>query len=160
MGQDWTLREAADYYRRQGAPGNQQALVSLLREVQGERGGAIARGDLEEIAGCYQIRLSFLEAIVRRFPSLRMETARHNLELCGGINCGKRGARQLAQFVESTYGVKSGGESRRGGFTYHVAGCMHNCGRGPNAKWGGVLYEKADKALLRSLIEGEQGGLP
>ena len=34
MRQDWTLREAVDYYRRQGAPGDQGMLVALLREVQ------------------------------------------------------------------------------------------------------------------------------
>ena len=34
MTQDWTLEEALAYYRRQGAPGEQGALVALLREVQ------------------------------------------------------------------------------------------------------------------------------
>ena len=38
MTQDWTLEEALAYYRRQGAPGEQGALVALLREVQEERG--------------------------------------------------------------------------------------------------------------------------
>ena len=37
MTQDWTLEEALAYYRRQGAPGEQGALVALLREVQEER---------------------------------------------------------------------------------------------------------------------------
>lgn len=41
MTQDWTLEEALAYYRRQGAPGEQGALVALLREVQEERGGAL-----------------------------------------------------------------------------------------------------------------------
>ena len=41
MTQDWTLEEALADYRRQGAPGEQGALVALLREVQEERGGAL-----------------------------------------------------------------------------------------------------------------------
>ena len=41
MTQDWTLREAIEYYQRQGAPGDQGMLVALLREVQGERGGVL-----------------------------------------------------------------------------------------------------------------------
>ena len=32
MTQDWTLEEALAYYRRQGAPGEQGALVALLRD--------------------------------------------------------------------------------------------------------------------------------
>ena len=50
MTQDWTLEEALAYYRRQGAPGEQGALVALLREVQEERGGALPAADLAEIA--------------------------------------------------------------------------------------------------------------
>ena len=48
MTQDWTLEEALAYYRRQGAPGEQGALVALLREVQEERGGALPAADLAE----------------------------------------------------------------------------------------------------------------
>ena len=34
----WELREAVSYYQKQGAPGDQSALLSLLREVQEEFG--------------------------------------------------------------------------------------------------------------------------
>ena len=36
---DWNLQEAVAYYRTQGAPGDQTALVSLLSEVQRECSG-------------------------------------------------------------------------------------------------------------------------
>lgn len=156
MGQDWTLEEAVGYYRGQGAPGNQQALVALLREVQEQSGGALPLSALAEIAEGYRIKRSFLDAVVRRYPSLRTEEAPHRLELCGGPNCGNRGGRSLARFVETAYGVKSGGESRRGGFSYQVSSCMKHCGKGPNLKWDGVLYEGADEDLLRALIEGKK----
>ena len=32
----WNLEEAVSYYKKQGAPSDQSALVSLLREVQQE----------------------------------------------------------------------------------------------------------------------------
>ena len=56
MTQDWTLEEALAYYRRQGAPGEQGALVALLREVQEERGGALPAADLAEIAAALSLR--------------------------------------------------------------------------------------------------------
>ena len=30
---EWNLEEALDYYRRQGAPGDQNALIALLKEI-------------------------------------------------------------------------------------------------------------------------------
>ena len=38
---NWNLEEALQYYKNQGAPGDQTALTGLLREVQEEYGGAI-----------------------------------------------------------------------------------------------------------------------
>ena len=46
----WDLKEAVEYYGRQGAPGDQSAVISLLREVQQENGGSIPLSAPEEIA--------------------------------------------------------------------------------------------------------------
>ena len=54
MTQDWTLEEALAYYRRQGAPGEQGALVALLREVQEERGAGAPRDNISAGAGYYE----------------------------------------------------------------------------------------------------------
>ena len=132
MTQDWTLEEALAYYRRQGAPGEQGALVALLREVQEERGGALPAADLAEIAAALSLRDTFLSAIIRRYPGLRTEEAPHRLELCGGPRCSGRGAARLAAFVEETYGVRPGGVSASGRFTYRITGCMKNCPNGPS----------------------------
>ena len=37
----WSMQEAVAWYRRQGAPADQAALTSLLKEVQQEHGGSI-----------------------------------------------------------------------------------------------------------------------
>ena len=138
MTQDWTLEEALAYYRRQGAPGEQGALVALLREVQEERGGALPAADLAEIAAALSLRDTFLSAIIRRYPGLRTEEAPHRLELCGGPRCSGRGAARLAAFVEETYGVRPGGVSLR---------------------WDGALHSRADESLIRALVD-EGGGRP
>lgn len=140
---DWNLEEALQYYRRQGAPGDQAALVSLLRELQQESGGSIPLWTLQRIADSYQIRESFLQAIVKRIPALRLENT-HTLELCCGPNCGKR---DLLTFVEKTYGKDPKA------FTLKRTGCMRMCGKGPNCKWDGVLYHNVDETLIRRLVE-------
>lgn len=152
MEENWDWNEALDYYRRQGAPGDQSVLVSLLREVQQAHGGVLPAHCLGRVAAAYGLKESFLAALVKRYPSLRPEAAPHSLELCGGPNCAKRQAAELAAVLEQEYGAKPGGESRRGGFSLRVTGCMKQCGKGPNIKWDGVHYPSADPALLRRLI--------
>ena len=141
----WNLSEAIQYYKTQGAPGDQIALTNLLREVQAEF-GAVPQWVLPEIAAAYGIKETYLQAIVKRVPSLRLENS-HLLELCGGPNCSKRA--KLAAFVENTYGTKPKS------FTLRYSGCMRMCGKGPNLKWDGQVYNGADEALIQKLVEGK-----
>lgn len=140
----WELEEAIGYYRNQGAPGDQTAVVNLLREIQTENGGAIPRDALNRAAEGLGVKEGFLLAFVKRIPSLRLSDA-HVLELCAGPNCPKR--RDLAGFVEKTWG-----KTPRG-FTVRQVPCMRQCGKGPNIRWDGKLYNQADEALLRRLLE-------
>ena len=137
----WNLDEAISYYRQQGAPGDQSAVISLLREVQQENSGRIPSGVLTEIAQAYAVKESFLVAIIKRIPSLRLEDG-HCLELCAGPNCGKKQA-ALAALAEKECPGKC---------TVKYVPCMRLCGKGPNLRWDGKLYQHADAALLRSLI--------
>ena len=112
-----------------------------------------------EIAAALSLRDTFLSAIIRRYPGLRTEEAPHRLELCGGPRCSGRGAARLAAFVEETYGVRPGGVSASGRFTYRITGCMKNCPNGPSLRWDGALHSRADEALIRALVD-EGGGRP
>ena len=140
---NWNLTEAITYYARQGAPGDQNALVNLLREVQEESGGRIPRNVLPEIAEGLRTKESLLLALIRRYPSLRLADT-HTLELCGGPNCPRKAP--LAAFVEKTWGANPAK------FTVKQVPCMRMCGKGPNIRWDGKLYHGADEALLRKLI--------
>jgi len=139
----WDLQEAITYYKKQGAPADQSALIALLREVQQEQGGAIARDTLSGIADALGSKQTYLAAVIKRIPNLRLADT-HVLELCAGPNCSKRA--QLAAFVEKTYGAKP--EK----FTVKYVPCMRMCGKGPNLKWDGTLYHGADETLLKKLI--------
>ncbi len=142
---DWNWEDALAYYQKQGAPTDQTALVSLFREAQQASGGSIPRWFVGEAAGFYQVKQSYLLAILKRMPSLRLENT-HTLELCGGPNCSRRA--DLAAFVENTYG-RNPAE-----FSLKYTGCMRMCGKGPNIKWDGTLYSQANPALIRQLVEG------
>lgn len=139
----WNFEEAVDYYVRLGAPGDQTAVIGLLREIQQENGGSIPRYLLNQAAERLGVKEGFFLAFVKRIPSLRLSDT-HCLELCGGPNCSKRAA--LADFVEKTWGV------RPKHFSVKYIPCMRLCAKGPNIRWDGKVYHKADEALLRELI--------
>ena len=138
---EWNLDEAVAYYKKQGAPGDQTAVTGLLREVQAENGGRIPRRLLGEIASGLGVKESFLLAVIRRIPSLRLAEV-HCLEICAGPNCGKHTA--LAAFAETLRSAK---------ITVRTVPCMRQCGKGPNIRWDGTLYNHADEALLRRLTK-------
>ena len=97
----WELEEAITYYGKQGAPKDQIQLLNLLKEIQKENGGGILSYLLAEIAQAYGVKESFLLAVIKRFPSLRLQNT-HCLEVCAGPNCPKRAP--LGAFVEKTWG--------------------------------------------------------
>ena len=144
------MNELIDYYRSQGAPQDQQMLIALLREVQEQNGGALSAAALRTIADELAIKESMLAALIRRVPSLRMDTAPHLLEMCQ--TCPK--GRELRAWVESTWQVSSGGACEAAGFRYRVTPCMKNCKFGPSIKWDGTLYSHATKELIQQLITG------
>ena len=137
----WSVEEAAAYYKDQGAPGNSSAVISLLREVQQENGGSIPKWTLAPVAKALELKETFLLALIRRYPSLRLADT-HLLELCAGPNCGKHTA--LAAEAEKL---------RAKGITVRFVPCMRMCGKGPNLKWDGTLHHKANLALLKELTK-------
>ena len=136
------LKEAAAYYKKQGAPSDQNALLSLLREIQ-EEYGAIPSGVLAEMAQLLGTKESFLLAVIRRQPRLRLADT-HVLELCAGPNCGK--ATELAALAEKLCAGKPG-------ITLRFTPCMRQCGKGPNLKWDGTLYNRANGELIIELLD-------
>ena len=138
----WDLREAVEYYKRQGAPGDQTALLSLLREVQAEH-GSIPRQLLPEMGELLEVKERFLLALIRRQPRLRLGDT-HTLELCAGPNCGKHV--ELAALAEKLCAGRSD-------VALKFVPCMRQCGKGPNLGWDGVLHNRADAELLKKLLE-------
>jgi NADH:ubiquinone oxidoreductase subunit E len=138
----WDLKETVDYYKSQGAPGDQMALTGLLREIQEEFDG-IPGTLIPELSVLLGVKESFLLALIRRQPRLRM-TDTHTLELCAGPNCGKR--TELAAMAEQLCGERSD-------VTLKFVPCMRQCGKGPNLKWDGVLHNRADAKLLEKLLK-------
>ena len=145
---DQEIQELTEYYRSQGAPQDQQMLIALMRELQEACGGVLTPDVIEAIAAAYGMKSSMLQALIRRVPSLRLASAAHRLEVCSTCKMGAR----LRDYIERTYGVKSGAINEAAGFSYHLTPCMKNCKNGPSIRFDGQLYSHADEALIRKLL--------
>ena len=141
---EWNFDEAVSYYRKQGAPKDQTALVGLLKEIQQEHDGSIPEFFVPRISENYAVKETYLLAIIKRIPSLRLRNV-HVLEMCAGPNCGKH--TELAALAETMH-TSSGKQ-----FTLKFTPCKRMCGKGPNIKWDGKLYHKTDAALLKKLLK-------
>ena len=140
----WNIEEAVSFYRKQGAPKDQTALIGLLKEVQQENQGSIPEFCLAQIAQAYDLKETYLQAIIRRIPSLRLRNV-HVLEMCAGPNCGKHV--ELAALAEKLQAAS--GNS----FTLKFTPCKRMCGKGPNISWDGKMYHKTDETLLKKLLK-------
>lgn len=140
----WDLEEAIAYYKRQGAPGEQGMLTALLKEIQQEHGGSIPVTLVAQTAQSLGVKESYLLALIRRIPSLRLGDG-HCLEICAGPNCGRHS--HIAALAEKLCAAK--GSS----VTVKYVPCMRLCGKGPNIKWDGQLYHRADESLLYKLLK-------
>ena len=137
----WDLDEALNHYKTLGAPADQSALISLLREIQLELGGSIPVSAVSSVSQSYQIKEALVLALIRRIPSLHLSD-RHCLELCAGPNCGKSTALAVcAEKLQKQYG-----------FTLKYVPCMRLCGKGPNIRWDGTLHHRVTEDLLLQLI--------
>ena len=148
---NWIINEAVEYYKGQDAPQNQFALVELLKEVQEHNDGVLADNVVQEIASLLNIKPSFLNAVIKRYPSLKSAAAPHRLEICGGKNCAGNGSAALLKFIKQTYNVDNGGISVSGGFSFAVCNCLKHCGKGQNIKWDGEVYNAAAPELIKRL---------
>ena len=139
---DWNIQDAIAYYRSLGAPTDQNALISLLREIQREYGRSIPESTLATVAQGCSVKETLLLALIRRIPSLKLGS-NHVLEICAGPNCGKSAA--LAAYAEKL--------AASGNFTLKYVPCMRLCGKGPNIRWDGKLYHRATEELLKELTK-------
>ena len=142
----WNLEEAICYYRTQGAPEDQSALIALLREIQREN-NCIPEYMVKHCADSYGIKEGILLALIKRIPALRLGRT-HCLELCAGPNCGKhRALADLAQKLQQETSVK---------FEVKFVPCMRMCGKGPNVRWDGRLYHRMTGESLEKLVSGSE----
>ena len=147
---EMNVQEIAAHYMDMGAPGDQQMVIALLKDVQAQTGGTLPGDVIAKLAAVLQVKEALLRALIRRVPSLRLQEAAHLVEVCATCRAGTA----IRAFIEDTYHIQSGGICPQKGFAYRVVPCMKNCKNGPSVRFDGTLYPAATVDQVRALIEG------
>ena len=147
---DWNIHEAVEYYKGQDAPQNQFALVELLKEAQEHNGGVLTDIAVEEIAALLNTKVTFLNAVIKRYPSLKTAQALHRLEVCGGKNCAANGSAALLKHIRQAYGVENGGISVSGGFSLRFAAALSIAAKGRTLNGTAKFTTQQRRSLLKN----------
>ena len=107
---DDQTREILDYYRGLPQRSSQETIVEMLRELQDVH-GCISPDMLEQAAEAAGVRDSMVQAICKRYPSLKTAPYNHEIILCTGRNCASKGSLTVMDELKKRLGVGKNGIS-------------------------------------------------
>ncbi len=88
--QEITLENILERYKDTAGPGDQQAVIALLREVQ-QLYGCVPDSVQQRVAQAVGTAPSLIAALVRRVPGLTPAAYRHRIVVCTGPRCSAKG---------------------------------------------------------------------
>lgn len=144
------LDEIFDYYKTLKGRGDQDNLVTMLREIQ-EVCGAISPELQKRAADTAGVKLSVITAIMRLYKSLRETEYRHRLVVCTGPRCAERNS-GLLSFIRKELQINEEGYSPDGTVLLETRNCLKQCRSAPNIMLDGELYPHMTEEKVLELI--------
>ena len=122
-----------------------------MRELQ-EVYGCISPFVLEQAAEAAGVRESMIQAICKRYPSLKTAPYAHEIVLCTGRNCAAKGSLAVLDELKKRLGVGKSGISEDGAVCLRTRNCLKNCRKAPNVMVDGRMCSGLDaEGILREL---------
>jgi NADH-quinone oxidoreductase subunit E len=106
-------------------------LLPMLQDVQSDVGYLPAEA-LRAVAEMLHVPLSQCYSVATFYASLRLQPrGEHLLTLCLGTVCYLKGAKEIAEDLQQRLGLKAGGTTPDGVFTYQPVNCLGACALAP-----------------------------
>ncbi len=147
-----SLEEIALYYKNQGAPSDQSALLSCLREAQQACGGMLDAEAQQILADVLDVKPAYLQAVAKRISDLKLSGASHTLTVCQGVNCSREG-KNIHRYLEDELGAKPGKTFLGGKWMYQTVGCQRACRTAPNVRVDGQLMTGMTLERLKEILQ-------
>ena len=150
--QEITLENILERYKDTAGPGDQQAVIALLREVQ-QLYGCVPDSVQQRVAKATGTAPSLIAALVRRVPGLTSAAYRHRLVVCTGPRRPAKGGTALLRAVENALGIAPGETTPDGCFRLETRNCLKQCGSAPNLTVDQTLYASVRVEDIPNLLK-------
>jgi len=133
----------------------QSAVMPALTLVQDWNGGWLSRELMDDVATYLDIPAVAVYEVATFYGMYDLErTARNKVCICNSISCMLNGSEALMEHVEKKYGVKPGGTTEDGRFTFKEVECLGACRHAPAVLIDKAYHENLTADALDKLIEG------
>lgn len=149
------LAKFAEVVSRYPAGRQKSALIPILHLVQAEYGW-LSTDAMDKVAAYLQIRPIEVYEVATFYTMFFLKPqGRYVLEVCRTGPCCLVGAEKIMKHIEKRLGVKEGGVTEDGLFSWRGVECLAACGYGPVLQIGPeyTYYEKLTEESVDQLIE-------
>ena len=136
-------------------PEKKAALLPALHLIQKERDGWLSAETIAETAKLFGVPDMHIKGIVGFYDMFHAEpVGRHVVRLCKTLSCKLRGADELRDHICGKYGVKPGGTTSDGRFTFRLFECLGHCSTAPMMLVDEEKYENLTTESVDSVLGG------
>lgn len=147
------LEEIFSYYGEQKDKNSQEAVVSLLRELQ-EVCGCITLDLKKKVIETTGVSENFLQCLLRMYPSLKEANTEHEVIFCTGERCGKKDGAALLRKWKEQFSIRENGISADGKIELRTQNCLKQCKNAPNVMVDGVIYSGSEiEDIMKKLLQ-------
>ncbi len=132
-------KEILNYYAGQRDRKEQAVIVQMLNELQ--EANTFLTEELKELASLTAgVPLSFINLLVKTYPSLKEASYTHVITVCSGERCAKKNGAQIAERVRKELRIGKNNLSADGTCLLKTRNCLKQCRTSPNFLIDDVLY--------------------
>ena len=144
------IEQVIQYYA-QNNNNDQETIVSCLREIQ-DILGYIPKDTQGLMAQRLNVKPVMISTLIKRYPSLKEQPAKHDMVICCGPRCQARGANDVLQTAENTLNIKVGHTSNDGLFSLRTQNCMHRCKTAVNITIDQQKHDNVTTEAIKKMI--------
>ncbi len=146
------IEEIFSYYSRQKDKSSQEMVVALLQELQ-EVQGCLTPELKRRTQEITEVSASFLQCLIRMYPSLKETRCSHEIIACTGERCAKKEGLAILEQLRKELKPDKNGVSADGEFELRTRNCLKQCRTSPNLLIDGDLYCGDDLKDIRKLLQ-------
>jgi len=138
--------------------GERGGLISVLEKIQ-DKYGYLPEAALRAVAEKTRRPLTDVYGVATFYRYFRLQPrGKHLISACLGTACHVRGGPAVVAEFERQLGVRAGGTTPDGEFTFETVNCLGACALGPVAVIDGHYFSKVSKPKIRPLLEKAKEG--